>query len=366
MAMPQKSIENLQSNFSAPSSSAASDGQHHNDIISLLRCCWPSGNLCHQLAIRNPITRKFNTILVRSPEHAMVVAIREASAGQDAYFAVAEYKSDVNRKAENVANISLFLMDIDIGEDKAESGTGYRTIEGALAELYIFCEAVGIPRPTHIVHSGSGLHVYWVLTTPIGPELWKVLAQKLKSIAKQSNFLADPSRTADIASLLRIPGTPNCKYFPPKPVVLLHASDELIPLHVIADAISATHDCLFPAAPKPTSNGDCHCEDASSALLTVILKRIDPDVTYCDWFLVGAVIFNETGGSEDGYELFDKWSSDGDKYGGPADTHRIWRSYSLDHPAKARIGTLIWMLQNAGHDWQHIIFEAELEGEASV
>lgn len=352
-----RSIKRQKLQSAVSSSSDTSVGEHH-DIITLLRCCWPSDNLCHQLASRNPITGKFQSIPVRSPEHALVVANRETNAGHDVFFAIAEFKNDASRKAQNAAKASCFFMDLDIGKDKAESGSGYATIEVALAQLYIFCKAVGIPRPTHIVQSGSGLHVYWILTKPIGPKLWKVLAQKLKAISKHENFMADPSRTADIASLLRIPGTLNFKYAPLKPVVLLHASEDLIPLHVMADAITATYDCLFPADPKASNKGDCHCADVSTALLRAILKAIDPDITYCDWFLVGAVIFNETGGSEEGYELFDTWSSDGDKYSGEADTRGIWSCYSFDHPALARIGTLIWMLRNAGHNWEEICAEA--------
>ena len=49
---------------------------------------------------------------------------------------------------------------------------------------------------------------------------WKLVAEKLKNLCSLSGFKADPSRTADAASILRPVGTHNRKYDPPRQVKL--------------------------------------------------------------------------------------------------------------------------------------------------
>lgn len=68
-------------------------------------------------------------------------------------------------------------------------------------------------KPTYVVHSGGGLHVYWRLTQPISDA---VQFQKAETVMKllADAMDGDPAPT-HIASLLRLPGTVNHKYDPP-------------------------------------------------------------------------------------------------------------------------------------------------------
>ena len=134
---------------------------------------------------------------------------------------LAEYKTPDSRKAPNAAGAWGFWMDVDVGEDKAKSGKGYASIEEARQSLQEFCMKASLPFPNYVVCSGSGLHVYWALTGFIEREQWQETARQLKALTKAHGFLADDSRTADIASVLRVPGTMNYKTNPPKEVVLL-------------------------------------------------------------------------------------------------------------------------------------------------
>lgn len=79
------------------------------------------------------------------------------------------------------------------------------------------------------------------------------------------------------------------------------------------------------------------------AKLAVLLNQIDPDVGYDDWVRALMVIFYETRGSDEGFELADAWSSKGGKYGGTKDVRSKWRCFRHDHPNPVRIGTLIRM-----------------------
>ena len=88
--------------------------------------------------------------------------------------------------------------------------------------LKVFCNVLKLPKPT-VVDSGKGLHVYWALTAPITPDQWKHTATKLKQECNRLNVLlhADPSRTSDIASILRLPDTKNYKTDPALDVKLI-------------------------------------------------------------------------------------------------------------------------------------------------
>lgn len=75
--------------------------------------------------------------------------------------------------------------------------------------------------------------------------------------------------------------------------------------------------------------------------LSEILERIDPDIHYGDWIRVLMAIYYETGGTEEGFDLADEWSSKGKKYMGYKDVYRKWRCFKPDHKRPIKMGTLI-------------------------
>jgi len=144
----------------------------------------------------------------------------------DAYFACAKYENDQDgRTQKNSAYFKSFWLDIDCGVDKDISGKGYLDQATGLAELKKFCEAINLPLPT-VVNSGRGVHAYWRLAETIGRAEWKPVADRLKALCEEHKFRADPSRTAESASILRVPETLNFKQDPPLPVAILQLEDE--------------------------------------------------------------------------------------------------------------------------------------------
>ena len=139
----------------------------------------------------------------------------------DVYFACAKYEESGSRTNDNVKNIKSFWLDIDcgIGKPYADQGDG-------LTALKAFCKTVGLPKPT-IVNSGRGLHVYWPLTEPISRKEWVNTAKRLKVVCNQEGLEDDPARTADAASILRMPDTFNHKAEPPLPVTVMVMGDEI-------------------------------------------------------------------------------------------------------------------------------------------
>jgi hypothetical protein len=155
-------------------------------------------------------------------------------------------------------------------------------------------------------------------------DTWRSHAVKLKALTKACGFLSDDSRTADIASVLRVPGTLNHKYTPPRPVTLEYEADEFIERSVMLDAIAGAHNRLCGAKPpchspttKTTTNasadafnfGPPELERLSSALAT-----LDPDCDEETWKLkrlapLALEAHNHPDLSPALYELARSWSS---------------------------------------------------------
>lgn len=165
--------------------------------------------------------------------------------GQDAYFACAAFHSPTTRRGENALGAKAFWLDIDCGLDKAAKGLGYASSDIALQALDNFATALGLSLPM-VVCSGSGLHAYWLLADTVTAADWLPVARALKLLTAQSGLLADPSRTADIASILRPLETRNYKREPAEPVYLDSDDTEVIAFAKFKELIGAA---LQPAQP---------------------------------------------------------------------------------------------------------------------
>lgn len=130
----------------------------------------------------------------------------------DVYFAVSTYKNKIDgRKQHNASEQKALWLDIDCGvHHKNKKLKDYATKEDAIAAVGEFCTKVGLPNPM-IVHSGYGIHTYWVFEEPVPTEVWKPIAEGLKYLTLKHGLKADPACTADAARVLRVPGTYNYK-----------------------------------------------------------------------------------------------------------------------------------------------------------
>lgn len=137
------------------------------------------------------------------------------------------------RGGENTKQVKAFWLDIDVGD----SHDKYPDQATAARELRAFCEVVAMPRP-YVVTSGGGLHVYWPLTEELSVAEWRPYADILKAMVQQFGLLADPTRTADPASVLRPVGTFNHKTDTPR---LVHVA--------------------LPGVVTPTTNFLAHLQD---------------------------------------------------------------------------------------------------------
>lgn len=120
------------------------------------------------------------------------------------------------RLAANALKQKAIWIDVDVDADPKH----YSTVEEALKAVLPFATTVGLPTPSAIVYSGSGLHVYWISKDALSPAEWLPYASGLKQLLLANAIKCDTGLTTDIARILRVPGTFNHKYDPPKPVTL--------------------------------------------------------------------------------------------------------------------------------------------------
>lgn len=105
------------------------------------------------------------------------------------------------RKVDNIRQLRALYIDIDNIEDD-KNYIFYKLFELAENEI--------IPKPSMIVDSGRGFHLYWkIKDAPIGAlKTWQVLEDYLYKSLKE--FGAD-ARATDAVRVLRLPGTINSK-----------------------------------------------------------------------------------------------------------------------------------------------------------
>jgi hypothetical protein len=201
----------------------------------MLDALWSAPGLRCISAIRGKETLHF---WHEDTSSAMEQAVELDARGYNVYFAPAVFdptkvnvrKEEINprtgrkytgREQPCVHVVAALWLDLDVGE-----GKDYPTLPEALSALQEWSGKAGVPTPSFLVQSGYGLHVYWKLKSPVPRDRWEPVAQHLKQVCRLHGLSADPSRTSDCASLLRVPGTHNHKRGQRAPVRVLGESGE--------------------------------------------------------------------------------------------------------------------------------------------
>ena len=137
------------------------------------------------------------------------------------------------RNQQNVIALKSLYLDIDFkGGDH-----GYDTPDDAINAIAGFLEASGFPKPSMIVKSGGGLHIYFTLSRPLSREEWQPLAHALAEAGKRHGLKADWQVTTNSARILRIPGTTNNKQDIARPVTLAAIKETDLDPAILAEAL---------------------------------------------------------------------------------------------------------------------------------
>ena len=209
------------------------------NVTQFLRAVWPATGY---FALATPWTPPgaSNAVFVHKvvQSHAdAILAAEKLSPANDVYFCVQSLAEPRvwnpkkrNRKTgeegayevrtqRNMCEAKCLVMDIDVGTDDHK----YPSQAEALRNLKQFATSAGLPAPI-VVSSGMGLHVYWPFTNALPTARWAQIAAKLKALAVAKGLKIDPTRTADAASVLRLPGTLHHKGTP-RPVQILRGGE---------------------------------------------------------------------------------------------------------------------------------------------
>ena len=95
--------------------------------------------------------------------------------------------------------------------------------------------------------------------------------------------------------------------------------------------------------------------DISGDEIGAMLSHIDSDMEYLEWVKVGMAIHDATGGSQEGFMLWDSWSASGSKYSGPDDLDHRWQGFGKNGGSSVTIGTIIKHARDNGYKaWNEI------------
>lgn len=253
-------------------------------------------------------------VFCQTVEEAAHAIGRASAAGFDAYHACASYRAQGSRKGDNVLAVQAFWLDVDAGEGKP-----YADVVDAWDAVADFVRRHRLPDPLVVV-SGLGLHLYWTLDRPLDPAAWQAGARRLRTLVDLGGLKVDQSRTADIASILRPPGSLNYKYDPPRPVTVAQwgtpcPADEFLALlgPQLSPEMQAHADRLASAAkpdysgPKQPTYGALIVDQCAQLRA---LRDSGGRIPEPEWYASLCLLAH----CDDGDDLAHRWSSGDERY----------------------------------------------------
>ena len=199
--------------------------------------------------------------------------------------------------------------------------------------------------PTWVIDSGGGLQAYWDLVAPLlvaGVDD-PLVARVEGLLARLYTTLGDLDSVQDLSRVLRVPGTCNSKYDPPRPVTVRHHDPEA--RYTLED-----FEDLLPAPPRPRPPNIPPGTHAGRGLpaaedVRALLRHIPPTGDYtADWLTVLAAVHSLYPGPE-GIALCEEWSA-----GQPGEVARKFRSFGRYRGQRgpAGVGTLYHLAKQGG------------------
>ena len=216
--------------------------------------------------------------------------------------------------ARDVAAQCVLFAEIDDKDHGGGRGAARAVLETRIA-------GGAVPPPTSTIDSGGGVQAYWGLQQPFildTPEKRDRADRIQKAWVKH---VGSDDGAKDLARVLRVPGTLNFKYNPPRPVTVLEADysrrydlddleallppEEVKPTKVRTPRQASTEIKIDCGSAAPDFDA---IAQAATNLKRLNLKRRD---TYGPWVDVGMALA-ELGAI--GYNLWELWSKSSPKY----------------------------------------------------
>ncbi|MER9438516.1 primase-helicase family protein [Mesorhizobium sp. M0618] len=191
------------------------------------------------------------------------------------------------RRGDTACALAFLALDIDLATGVHAATNLPKTEEQALGLL----NEADLPEPTLVIHSGGGLYPIWQFQQPLLLEskddrsriqrLWSAWYEQARITWERHGLKLDP--IADLARVLRVPGTFNPKTKPAKPVRILGtSSDRLWTLEqledVVADRVASSsnnsprsgeHQLADTLRQEMMSGDEDACKNAAGALAMI-------------------------------------------------------------------------------------------------
>lgn len=189
-----------------------------NKALTFLRAVLPEAGIYVATIklVSDPKDRRvFNSVAYSLEDLAQLILAEDAK-GRTVWHGCASYlnangvlnprnnKFEIRSK-DNVRSARSLWIECDGGPGKP-----FADPPAAAEAIAAFCANARLPAPLYVA-SGHGVHAYWPLAVELDRATWEAYAAGLKATAVHFGLKADPQRTADIASVLRTPGTFNRK-----------------------------------------------------------------------------------------------------------------------------------------------------------
>lgn len=247
----------------------------------------PSSGLCC-ISYKSPGKRGMINRPFQNRQEAADFALTLTGA-YDVYFACSTFAAGrpFARKADNAVAQQAFWLDIDCKD--------------CVQALGAFIKKTGVPAPSVVVNSGHGIHVYWLLTTPVTSDVWREQARALRALCDSAGLMADHHRTCDVASILRLPGTFNYKTNPPLSVEILYATEDRYEADLFARGSTPVAAPAVPQALAGNFSGETFTMSApprgwEDLVLNCEQIREMGSGSYPEWMLAARTVLCTTGG----------------------------------------------------------------------
>lgn len=294
-------------------------------------------------ALQLPSRRQFFT---DDFDELAATILESDTSGSNVYHACAAFRERGSRTKENASGARSLWLDVDAGEGKP-----YRDATAAAEAVVDFCRRANLPQPI-FVGSGYGVHCYWPLDRMLTPEAWLRMAQGLKRCCEEHGLKADHSRTTDIASILRSPGTHNRKNPDTSRSVQVgplvgpyDAAEFMTRLDLSVLAFAPVRKSLIDAASNvhaPPAYSEAEERRVRSALVCVSSEARDT------WLRTGMAL-HSTGWGEQARRIWDDWSRTTPAKFNSADQDKAWESFDRPYGGqKLTLGTLYAMAKANG------------------
>lgn len=180
---------------------------------------------------------------------------------EDCYFGVATRRTANDGSASNCRELTALFIDLDF------KGSSEDEVRARLAAFPLL--------PSVINNSGGGLHVYFCLREPMDVSTEDARKDAKALLRRLALALGGDMAAAEVARILRLPGTLNRKYDPPRPVTieLLDASrryivadfDEVLPDENVA-ATRTTATAAIDGSTIPAGGRNAHLTSLAGSM----------------------------------------------------------------------------------------------------